>query len=1037
MAFVIQPSFAKGEIGPALYGRVDTAAYSVACRQANNMIVHAHGGISNRTGLQLICPVKDMGNRPIITEFKFKDVDTYILEFGNLYMRVIRNDGQVLETSKTVSGATQTDPVVITATGHGYSNGDNVFISGVQGMTELNDAWYEVANKTTNTFELNSVYSSGATIDGTGYTTFSGNGSVGKVYEIATPYAQADLDQLKFTQSADTMTIAHPTYEVRELTRADHDDWTLSTATFAPTIDAPEGLVVTVNGADNDVLWKYKVTAIKDETFEESLAAVNNTGLTVSSATATNPVVVSVTGHGLQTGDEVELIDFTEMTEVNDRRFVITKVDANSFSLNGEDGTSYTAESTGGANTCYATFDTSGTVAAPTGTTIPDNTITWTAVNGAIKYAIYRAKGGSGDYGFLAETAELTFTDAETALQLTDLDIQPPTARNPFLLSGKYPGAVGYYQQRRVFGGSTDAPDTSEYSRTGAQSNFSKSRPTQADDAITATLTSNQVNQIRHYVPGKDLVILTDGSEWRVNSGDNSGFAPDTLKQEPQTKWGSSHLKPAQIGQTTLFVQENNISVRTLNYQLNIDGYVGTDLTLLAPHIFDDHTITSWAFTRSPDPVVWVVRSDGRGAAMTFDQEQEVLAWTRLRTLGNFEWCASVRPSANEVDDAAYFVVKRVVGGNDVRFIERIANRRFTELEDGIFVDSSRTYDNPHDVQRTSGSPVVVTEVGDYNYITLYFDNASSDVADGDKVDIEGIQWTPQFDAIGNETNPNQLNGTRYFAMDTSTTSANLVEIGNGLNITGVSRTDPAVVTVTDHGLVAGQFIGIDGVLGLDATPQINGTVLKVGTVLTSDTFEIQTSAGVDVDGTGWSADYTNGGKVYLAADGADFEAYVQAGKVRKAVSSLNGLNHLEGESVSILADGRSVSPTTVSNGAVTLATPASRIHAGLKYISDIETLDIEAPEGTIQGRPVKVSRVVVRRQNSYGMLAGPNKDELIIVKEPDIVSTGEETNLVTGDREIVLRPTWKSNGRVLLRQQDPQPMTILAVIPDIEVGND
>lgn len=88
------------------------------------------------------------------------------------------------------------------------------------------------------------------------------------------------------------------------------------------------------------------------------------------------------------------------MTELNDRRFIVTKVDANNFTLNNEDGSSYAAETTGGANKCHATFDGAGTAASPTGTTIPDNTINWTAVSGAIKYRVYRAKGGSGVFAF-------------------------------------------------------------------------------------------------------------------------------------------------------------------------------------------------------------------------------------------------------------------------------------------------------------------------------------------------------------------------------------------------------------------------------------------------------------------------------------------------------------------------------------------------------------------------------------------------------------------------------------------------------------
>lgn len=86
--------------------------------------------------------------------------------------------------AKTITNATRTDPVVITAPNHGFSNGDKVVIADISGMNEVNsrnsETHYTVANKTTNTFQLrdatNSYY-----IDGTGYSSYGSGGTVGKV----------------------------------------------------------------------------------------------------------------------------------------------------------------------------------------------------------------------------------------------------------------------------------------------------------------------------------------------------------------------------------------------------------------------------------------------------------------------------------------------------------------------------------------------------------------------------------------------------------------------------------------------------------------------------------------------------------------------------------------------------------------------------------------------------------------------------------------------------------------------------------------
>jgi hypothetical protein len=1021
----IQPSFAKGEIGPALYGRVDTAAYQVALRTALNCIIHTHGGVSNRSGTQFICPVKTHTTEPVLFDFQFKATDTYIIEMGNLYMRFIRNDAQVLETTKTISGATAANPVVVTATSHGYSNGDHVFIAAVVGMVELNNRWFQVANKATNTFELTNVYDGGSSnVNGSAFTAYSSAGTAGKVYEVTTTYATADLPKLKWTQSADTITVTHPTYPVREITRTDHNAWTIADVSFTPDIADPVSVAVTVNGADNDINWKYKITAIKAETFEESLAGTG-TGLNVSSINNLNPVSVAITGHDLITGDEVEFTGLTEMTELNGRRFIITKTNADAFTLDGEDGTSYTDESTGGSNTCYGTFDTAGTQAAPTGTTIPDNTITWAAVTGAIKYTIYRAKGGRVDYGFLAETNELTFTDDTTAEKLTDLGVTPPSARNPFRVATEYPGAVGYYQQRRVFGGSTGKPDTQYYSQIGNQNNFSVSRPLQANDAITATLNAKKVNEIRHFIPTTDLIVLTGGAEWRISSGDNVSFTADTLTQEPQTHWGSSHLPPFLAGQIILYVQENNIAIRSLGYQLSIDGYTGTDLTLLAPQIFDSTTAISWSFARSPDPIIHVVKSDGDVAVLTFNEEQEVLAWARWRTRnGLFKWCAAMRPSSTDVNDAVYFVVKRVINSNTVLLIEKVHSRRFTDVQDAFFVDSGLSLDTAFAISAsTAADPVVLT-------------TATHGLSDGARIDIEGMEFTSQYDSDENETNPDQLNGRRYFIADKTSTTVTLFSEENGLSIINITQANPGVVTTgAAHGLADGDIIAMHGIAGMT---EANDNIYKVDNK-TSTTFELNTAADANVNTSGFTA-YTNSGSVYHAVDGSAFKTYVRGGNIREVATVIRALDHLEGQSVAILANGSVVTDHTVSAGKITLADgdASSRVHIGIKMVADVETLDVESPEGTLQGKPKSIPKVTIRFEKSRGLLVGPTSSKLVEMKQRGIAGEvmGQPTALRTGDLDITLKPDWNSNGRVFMRQPYPLPMTILAVIPDIDVGD-
>lgn len=253
MTAIAQRSFTGGELAPALYGRVDTVKYATGLRICRNFIVKRSGGVSNRPGTEYICEVKDSTKRVKLIPFIFNDAQTYELEFGNLYMRVIRNGAQV-----TVSGVTAWSNVTA------YVVGDLVSRLGVN---------YYCILAHTNQQPPNATYWYPLT---------------GSIYEIPTPYLEADLQDIHYIQSGDVVTLLHRTYPTKELARTGHTAWTLSTIPFVPAQAAPTS--VTNSGAAGSTT-EWVVTAIASETFEESLAS-SSTG---SSATPSSgsPITIS------------------------------------------------------------------------------------------------------------------------------------------------------------------------------------------------------------------------------------------------------------------------------------------------------------------------------------------------------------------------------------------------------------------------------------------------------------------------------------------------------------------------------------------------------------------------------------------------------------------------------------------------------------------------------------------------------------------------------------------------------------------------
>jgi hypothetical protein len=855
MAKKNQPSFAKGELSSAMYSRVDTAAYQVGLRTALNGTVLATGGFENRSGLIHIGPVKDHSYAPRLIPFEFKTTDSHMLEFGDQYIRVMRGDDYVKEATKAISGATKASIAVLTVVGHGYTVGQDIYVAGVSGMTELNNRWFKVYGVVdVDNIQLAEQYDETEALNSSAYGTYVSGGTAARVYEIASPYDIEDIMQIGYTQSADVLTLTHPNYAARELSRAGLTSWSLGVIVFAPSIAAPSAPTVSPN-TTGSATYSYVVTA-ENDAGEESLASAATT-ITNGNATA-------------------------------------------------------------------------------------DNQITWTAVTGARVYNVY--KKGNGLYGFIGRTETPVVTFRDNNLKADEADA-PYTARDPISAAGDYPGASGYYEQRRVFGGSDNKPDTSYYTVIGSQKNMSVASPGKDDDAITATLPATKVNQIRHYVPINDLLVFTSGSEWRVNSGQDSAFSSATIKQKPQTYWGCSYVKPMVVGSTVVFGEENNVRVRTAGFNLQIDGYESTDMNLLADHIFRDAKIVDGAMAKIPHNVCFFVREDGYVAACTFQQQQEVLAWTRLNTQGWFERVATLRRADNEPDDRAYFVVQRNVGGRFVRSVERLASRRFTDVRDCFFVDNGLSYDAPIDIAAiTLGSDITVET------------DVAHGLANGDQVDLSDIVLDSTFDEdIGEYTEENPLNNARFKVSDATSTTFKLKKLK---------------------------------------------------------------------------------GSAYV--DGSELLPYIEGGKVRKAVSTVSGLWHLEGRRVVCLADGNVVRGLTVEDGQISFDRRYSRVHVGLPYVSELATLALEiqgAP--TLQGRLKTASKATVRFERSRGLIAkhfDAPASSFIEVPQRQFEGYGEPTALLTGDLEVVLGAETDNNASIICRQKDPLPMTILAVVTDLEV---
>lgn len=278
MTNVRQFSFSAGEIAPVIHARTDLLKYSTGLRTCRNNIVMRHGGVSNRPGTGFIAEVKDSTKAVRLIPFVFNASQTYILEFGDLYIRVHRNGAPVLEATTSIIALSQTNPCQFTSAPGAYSEGDEIHLNDAGGMTEINGRSYILGTElSSDVYELKHL--DGTNVDSTGYTAFTSGGTAARVYEVTTTYVEADLSDIAFIQSADIVTLVHPSYKPAELARSGHATWTLTDITFGAALAAPANLLSSSPGAN----FKYKVTAVDATTNEESLPSAEEDATTKTS----------------------------------------------------------------------------------------------------------------------------------------------------------------------------------------------------------------------------------------------------------------------------------------------------------------------------------------------------------------------------------------------------------------------------------------------------------------------------------------------------------------------------------------------------------------------------------------------------------------------------------------------------------------------------------------------------------------------------------------------------------------------------------
>jgi len=809
---ILQNSLVGGQISPRLRGRVDIERYAQGAARLSNFVVQPHGGAQRRSGSRFITEVKDSAGFTRLIPFELAAAQSYVLEVGAGYIRFLLGHGQVID-------------------GRNFANPD--FVAGI-------DDWTDIS---------------------------AGTGAIAH---------DAGLEVLNLVGGG-----------AGNEARAEQILPAVSTQGYIVTVDVAGGAVTykvgTTSGASD--IATGSLAAGVDRTFAFATAISRDAYVTFENANADTRSI-----DALRLSDPVYELDAPySAADADELTFVQTSLalylvhpDWAPRRLRREAVNQWRLEVLDFLDGPYLDFDVDEQ---------PTVTLNPAAASGSGIAVVASAAGDINDgQGFLAgDVGRLLRLDNHASavdwgwaviVTVTDplnitVDIRrafaAATATTRWRLgawSGTtgYPKAASFWESRLFFGGSQAEPDRVWSSKSGTdQSEIfapSDADGTVSDDAaLVWQIADDSTQAVEWLAAASELVIGTVSAEITLSSGSAAlALTPTAIRAARRTTRGSAaFVRPLKIDNQLLHVQRAGRKLREFRFDLDIEGYVSEDLTIVAEDITRSGVL-DLAFQQEPDAVVWAITRDGRLVGLTYEKEQEVLAWHEHQIGGAFAGGAAIVESMaatktpDQTADELTVVVLRTVDGATRRYIEYFEQR----------------YDAETDAQ--------------------------------------------------------------------------------------------ALALFVDAG---------------------------------------------------------------LSYDGAPLSAF-------------GGMAHLEGETIQVLADGAVRPDVTVTGGGFTLTSPASRVNAGLGYVSEIVTLPPEggSRDGPALTRQRRIDTVRVLFHDTLGGLIGSSADDLeeIVVRDagdlmdaPPPVQSGVFDQPFPGQDE--------DEPQIVIRQQQPLPMTVLAISFGLDTG--
>ena len=513
-----------------------------------------------------------------------------------------------------------------------------------------------------------------------------------------------------------------------------------------------------------------------------------------------------------------------------------------------------------------------------------------------------------------------------------------------------------------------------------------------ADNALNLTIAIGNVDKVRWMRPGNALIVGTAGAEIAVRENITTApLGPENVKFDLQSAEGSMELEPVLVEDAVLFARVGGRRIMELRFDIQADAWVPRDMNVLYPEITRSG-IVDMEYQKEPDDILWCVLGDGRLIGLTYDREQNIYGWHQHPIAGNDAKVEAVQiiPSPNGDLDDVWLVVSRTIQGDfPYELALEAGGNLLTEGEDQLVIED--------DVNRTQ----------------RFIEYIGQSLEEG-----EDIQGAGYLDA-SLEFNP--------------VVPADLF-MADGYEIAGSTGVQATVLSSIEIATEADEIIETEAFeLIVINDPVFAAT--DVGREIVYRYYdtanELWRSARAEI------TSYIDQENVLTTIVAAFPDDDVPFNEWRLTATTLRGLWHLEGETVSALADGQEVNDLLVTDGTVTLPFAASRATIGYPYTSTLATQRLEAGAsiGTAQAKVKRIHKCGLRLYASLGGKVGPGPTNVDLIQyrtNNDFMN--EVPPLLTGDTDVFAFPGgYETDGRIWVVADQPLPMTVIALYPELE----